>query len=114
MRYSFSSGFTRLAWAFLIAVVLLTIAGRGLTVTVPESTCSDWPLCVLSGPFAWYRTIHFILAGVAAVLVLGLFVRAWQAYRDDRILLPLTTITTILFFGQAFVGAMQMLQGFPL
>jgi protoheme IX farnesyltransferase len=42
-----------------------------------------------------------------------LLYRAWHDLRDHRILLPLTTLTVILFFAQSFVGAMEVTRGFP-
>jgi protoheme IX farnesyltransferase len=114
VRYSFASSFTRLAWGFLVAVFLLTIAGRAVTISGAAFACAGSPFCIPSGLLGWYKFIHLALAVIAALLAIWLFVKAWREQRDDRILLPLTTVTTILFFGQAFVGAMQVVQNFPL
>jgi protoheme IX farnesyltransferase len=53
----------------------------------------------------WFKTVHVVLALLAGGLVLGLFVRAWKWYRADPVLLPLITVTSVLFAGQAFLGA---------
>src|SRR6185436_5207383 len=45
--------------------------------------------------------------------MLIVFRKAWREQRDQRVLLPLTTILTMMFFGQALVGAMQVTQSFP-
>ncbi|MBT3336301.1 MAG: protoheme IX farnesyltransferase [Anaerolineae bacterium] len=42
-----------------------------------------------------------------------LLFRAWRDVRDDRVLLPLATLTVILFFSQIFVGAIEVTRGFP-
>jgi protoheme IX farnesyltransferase len=64
--------------------------------------------------FGWLKLLHVMLAGISAVIVILFFVKAWREQRDNRILLPLSTITTILFFGQAFVGAIQVIRNFPI
>ncbi len=114
MKYSLSSSFTRLAWSVSIAILLLTIAGRVVTVTGAALTCSGWPLCLPASSIGWLKFVHITLAGISAILVIWLFLKAWREQRNDQILLPLTTVVTILFFGQAFVGAMQVVKDFPL
>ncbi len=113
MRYTFSSSFTRLAWMVLGIVLSLTIAGRMVTRTGAALTCSGWPFCIPAGPLGWLKFVHLALAAIGAVLMVWLFLKAWREQRDDRVLLPLTTVTTILFFGQAFVGAVQVARNFP-
>jgi protoheme IX farnesyltransferase len=54
-----------------------------------------------------------LLAVVSGLLVTVMLVKAWRELRDDLILLPLATVTSVLFLGQAFVGAIQVLRGFP-
>jgi heme A synthase len=39
--------------------------------------------------------------------------QAWREQRNQTVLLPLTTILGVMFFGQALVGAMQVLQSYP-
>ncbi len=113
MRYTFSSSFTRLAWMVLGSVLSLTIAGRMVARTGAALTCSGWPFCIPAGPLGWLKFVHLALAAIGAVLMVWLFLKAWREQRDDRVLLPLTTVTTILFFGQAFVGAVQVARNFP-
>jgi protoheme IX farnesyltransferase len=77
-------------------------------------SCGGWPICAPTTLFGLLKLVHILLAGITAVIVVGLCVKAWREQRDDPVLLPLTTVTTILFFGQAFVGAIQVIRGFPL
>lgn len=51
--------------------------------------------------------------GTAGVLVGWLLLLAWSEHRTDTIILPLTTVNAVSFFGQVFVGAMQVLRDFP-
>src|SRR5436190_22172007 len=39
--------------------------------------------------------------------------KAWREQRDQSVLLPLTTILGVMFFGQALIGAMQVTQAYP-
>lgn len=114
MKYSLSSSFARLSLALLGSVLLLTITGRLTTISGAAFACAGWPLCVPASSLGWFKLIHMVLVGVSAVLVIWLYLKAWREQRDDSVLLPLTTITAILFFGQAFVGAIQVARGFPL
>src|SRR4030095_7405400 len=61
----------------------------------------------------WLKLTHILLVGIASVLMLIVFRKAWREQRDQRVLLPLTTILAVMFFGQALVGAMQVTQSFP-
>ena len=45
--------------------------------------------------------------------MLVVFRKAWREERANEIILPLTTILGVMFFGQALVGAMQLSQSFP-
>ena len=112
MKYKFSS-FTRLVWAVMFFVLLLTIAGRVVFLTGAALTCSGSPFCIPTNSLGWIKFVHLALVGISALLIVWLFLKAWREQRDDQLLLPLTTVTTVLFFGQAFVGAIQVVRNFP-
>lgn len=114
MKYSLSSSFARLTLVLLGSVSLLTIAGRLVAVTGAALACVGWPLCIPGSSIGWLKLIHMAFAGWSAILMIWLYLKAWREQRDDPVLLPLTTTTTVLFFGQAFVGAMQVARGFPM
>jgi protoheme IX farnesyltransferase len=114
MKFSFSSSFTRLIWATIFFVLLLTIAGRIVFMTGAALTCSGWLLCIPATSLGWLKAVHLALAGISSLLIVWLFLKAWREQRDDSFLLPLTTGTTVLFFGQVFVGAIQVARNFPL
>ncbi|HUH97623.1 MAG TPA: heme o synthase [Anaerolineales bacterium] len=113
MKYSLSSSFTRLVWATIFFVLLLTIAGRMVFLTGAALTCSGGPFCIPATSLGWLKFLHLALVGISAVLMIWIFLKAWREQRDDSRLLPLTTVTAVLFFGQAFVGAVQVAQNFP-
>jgi protoheme IX farnesyltransferase len=114
MKYSASSPLARLALALFGLVVLLTVVGRAVTLAGAGPACTAWVLCPPLSQLGWLKLLHVGLAAAAAVLVLLLFFRTWREHRNDRVLLPLTTVTAVLFFGQALVGAVQVLRGLPL
>jgi protoheme IX farnesyltransferase len=113
MRNRAFASFARSIVLTSFAVLLLTLAGRAMYLVGAGPLCGTWPFCVPTTPYAWIKLVHMGLAGISGLLIMKLFLTAWQEHRGDRLLLPLTTVTTVLFFGQVFVGAMQVLRGFP-
>ena len=103
MKYSLKSSFARLALSLLFVVLLLTVAGRIVKVTGAGAYCIGWPVCVPSAPLGWFKLAHVTLVGVASILMFIIFLKAWREQREQRILLPLTTILGVMFFGQAMV-----------
>jgi protoheme IX farnesyltransferase len=114
MKFSLSSSFARLTLFILIAIFLVTIGGRLVTLSSATGACMGWPLCQPQGILGWMQLFHRASVGFASVLMVILLYRAWQDVRDHRLLLPLATLTVILFFAQVFVGAIDVARGFPL
>jgi protoheme IX farnesyltransferase len=110
MRYSLKSSFSRYVFVLFFAVLALTIAGRIVSVTGAEAFCKGWPYCVPTAPAGWMKLVHISLVGVASILMLAVLHKAWTEQREQRVILPLTTILGVMFFGQALVGAIQVTQ----
>lgn len=113
MSYSLKSSFARLVLILLSTVLALTVVGRIVKLTGAWADCIGWPLCLPSASLGWLKLAHVLLVGVASVLMLMVFRKAWKEQREERILLPLTTILTVMFFGQAMVGAVLVTQAHP-
>ena len=113
MKYSLNSSFARMVLALFFVVSLLTIAGRVVSVTQAWAYCSGFPFCVPTHPLGWLKQAHIALVGIASILMFFVLRKAWREQRDQRVLLPLTTILGVMFFGQVLVGAMQVTQGYP-
>lgn len=113
MKYSLKSSFARWVLALFFAVLALTIVGRFVAQSGAVAYCSGFPFCVPTQPLGWLKQAHVALVGVASILVLIVFRKAWREQRNQRILLPLTTILGVMFFGQAMVGAMQVTRSYP-
>ncbi len=110
MKYSLESSFSKYVFVLFFAVIALTVAGRIVTLTGAEAYCRGWPLCTPTAPAGWMKLAHISLVGMASLLMLAVFRKAWREQRDQRVILPLTTILAVMFFGQALVGAIQVTQ----
>jgi protoheme IX farnesyltransferase len=113
MRLSVGSRFARQTLVLLVSILFLSAAGGFSTASGLAPACAGWPFCIPSSPWAWFGTLHVLLAGISGLLMCSLLVTAWTKWRSHSVVLPLTTVTAILFFGQAFVGAVQVARGFP-
>jgi heme o synthase len=113
MKFSLRSSFSRYVLALFFVVLVLTLAGRSVTLTSAWAFCAGWPVCTPSAPLGWLKVMHIALVGLASVLMLVVFRKAWRELRQHEIILPLTTILGVMFFGQALVGAIQLSQSFP-
>lgn len=114
MKYSLRSTFSRLVLSLFVAVLFSTILGRMVTVTGASMYCDGWPICVPSNSLGYLKLSHLVLVGIAAVFMALVLRKAWREQRDQNLLLPLTTVTGVLFFGQAFIGAIEVIRGYPL
>lgn len=110
MRTSLKLPFTQGTLLLLFDVLLLSWAGRTVSTSVDSIVCSNWPLCLAGSEASWIWLIHVVLAGLAGLLVIGLFLAAWRKHRTDLVLLPLTTVMAVLFFGQALLGAILLVR----
>lgn len=113
MKYSLRSSFARWVLGLFLAVSLLTVLGRLVAVTGAIAYCDGFPFCVPIHPLGWFKQAHILSVGVASLLMLLVFRKAWTEQRGQRVLLPLTTILGVMFFGQALVGAMQVTLAYP-
>jgi heme o synthase len=113
MKYSLRSSFARWVLSLFFAVLAVTILGRIVAVTGAIAYCEGFPFCAPVHPLGWLKQAHILFVGVASLTMLVVFRKAWREQRQQRILLPLTTILGVMFFGQALVGAMQVTQSYP-
>lgn len=114
MKYSLKSSFSRLVLGLFAIVFLLTVVGRIVKVTGAWAYCIGWPVCMPTNPLGILILAHLALTGAASVFMVLVWRKAWREQRSQNLLLPLTTVTGVLFFGQVFVGAIQVTGGYPL
>lgn len=110
MTYSLRSSFARYVAVLFFAVLALTVMGRMVTLTGAEAFCRGWPFCVPTAPAGWLKLAHMSFVGIASILMVVVFRKAWLEQREHQVILPLTTILAVVFFGQALVGAIQVTQ----
>jgi protoheme IX farnesyltransferase len=113
VKYSLKSSFSRWVLALFFAVLALTILGRAVAVTGAIAYCEGFPFCIPTHPLGWLKQAHILSVGVASLLMVIVFRKAWREHRTHMVILPLTTILAVMFFGQALVGAMQVAQSYP-
>ncbi|MDX1379089.1 MAG: heme o synthase, partial [Anaerolineales bacterium] len=108
MSFSLRSSFAKYVFVLFVAVLALTIAGRVVSLTGAEAYCRGWPICTPTAPEGWVKIAHISLVGIASLLMIAVFHKAWREQRDQRVILPLTTMLAVMFFGQAMIGAVQI------
>lgn len=114
MKLSLSSTFTRLTFATMLATLLATVMGRLVALYGAATACVGWPLCVPVDSIGWVVLGHRLAVALAIGMMLWLLQTAWLHYREESVLLPLTTVVATLYFGQALIGVTQVFSGYPL
>jgi protoheme IX farnesyltransferase len=107
MKYSLQTSFARRTMLLLVAVFMLTVVGRLVTVSGASMFCSGWPLCIPTETIGYLKLIHLALVGMASIVMLDVWHKAWREQRHHMTLLPLTTITGVMFMGQSLIGAIS-------
>ncbi len=106
----------KLSASLLAATIFLTIIGRFVTTFDAGRACTAFPVCtaqLFSNPLAWLAMAHR-LAVVLVFLVLIRVVRhAWRFYRHETLILTSVSAMLVLFIGQIFLGAYQVIVLFP-
>ena len=96
-----------LAFGALISGVFLAESGLGFS-------CKTWPLCDSIWPptgLLWIPLIHRVVVGLVGIFLLRFTQAAWRIQRNEKLILTLVTSLTILYFGQAFIGALLSIRG---
>lgn len=114
MKYSLKTSFARWTAVLVVAVFALTVIGRLVTITGAAFFCPGWPVCMPTAPIGYLKLVHLVLVGVASLVMFLVWRKAWRELRHHAVLLPLTTITGVMFMGQALVGAIEVTRQFPM
>lgn len=114
MKYSLQTKFAKLTFGLFLSILLLTILGNIVANTNASSFCVGYVFCLPTQPVGYFKLAHVLLAGISSVVLWLVWQKAWREHKHHKILLPLTSVTTVLFLGQSFVGMIQVIRGFPL
>lgn len=114
---NFTTSFSRLALAALISTFIVLVSGVFVAGSGATKSCTGWPLCsgswIPSDPLGWIQMTHRFIVALVSVLILVLMVQAWRTQRMRISIYPAAIVSGILFFAQAFVGALNTTQNFP-
>jgi protoheme IX farnesyltransferase len=113
MKYSLKSSFSRLVFVLFVAILMVTFFGRVVTITGASKDCAGWSLCIPTASLGYLKLAHLFLAGVTSILMIWTLRKAWREQREEKLLLPLATVTGVLFFGQSLIGAIEVTRAYP-
>jgi heme o synthase len=113
MKYSIRSSFSRYTLALLLSMLFVTVLGLLVTRMGVRAYCEGLLVCIPSNPLEYLKLAHLASVGIAAVIMILVWRKAWREQREHLSLLPLTTITGVMFFGQVLIGAIQISRAFP-
>ena len=116
-RLNFNTPFTGLALGALIGTFVVLVSGVFVAGSGATKSCTGWPLCNGSlfpgDTLGWIQMTHRFIVALVSVLILILMVQAWRTQRMRISVYPAAIVSGTLFFAQAFVGALNTTQGFP-
>ncbi len=116
-RLQFRSRFPRLSVGAVIGIFMVLVSGAIVAVTDATYACSGWPLCngelIPSNPLGWIHMGHRLLVAILSIYLIVLLIRAWRTQRTQRGILIASTLTVVLYFSQAVVGAVKVSTQFP-
>ncbi len=118
LAFSLNTPFAHLTkWTVAFLFIVLS---SGVYVSLSQATfaCSGWPLCngewIPVHPLGWANMAHRLLVGGGSFFMLGMLRRAWQTQRRQVAILSAASLTVVLYFSQAFVGALKVTGDFPI
>ncbi|MCW5877076.1 MAG: heme o synthase [Anaerolineales bacterium] len=117
-RLQFRSRFSRSARGALVGIFVVLVSGALVAMTNATYACSGWPLCngelIPGHPLGWVHMGHRLAVALVSVHLVMLLARAWRTQRTQRGILISATLTVVLYFSQALVGAVKVSSQFPI
>ncbi len=115
-RMSFKSPFSKISLWSLGIIFIVLISGMIVTNSGLGLSCESWPLCdgltIPTTSIAWVELIHRAAVGLGSIVMIVLLLNAWRTQRTQRAILTAATTTVMLYFSQAFVGAIKTLRNY--
>lgn len=113
MKYFLRTSFARFTFVLLMVILFSTILGNMVSSTNASLFCDGAVICLPTQPVGYLKFLHVLLVGISFIVMAIVWRKAWREQKHHKVLLSLTTVTTILFLGQSFVGAIQAVRGYP-
>jgi len=113
-RLLFTGRFNRQSVVFVVLAFSAMISGVFLAESGLGFSCETWPICDSVWPpvgILWIPLIHRIVVGLVGIFLLRFTLVAWRNQRTEKLILTLVTSQLILYFAQAFVGALLTIRG---
>jgi protoheme IX farnesyltransferase len=114
---TYQPGFPRLSLWALVALFIVLLSGVFVAGSEATKACAGWPLCngllFPTTMLEWIHMLHRFIVGAASILMVILMVQAWRLQRNRLAIYPAAAVSTVLFFSQAYVGALKTTHHFP-
>lgn len=113
-HFDMKDSFARQGRGLVLAAYIALISGVFLAESRLGLNCDRWPVCSSSWPPngpEWIPFAHRLVVGIVALFLLHFAQRAWKEKRSEKIVLTLATSLSILYLGQAFIGAFLSVRG---
>jgi protoheme IX farnesyltransferase len=110
--------YSRRAVCAVLAILFVLVSGVFVSVSGARDACLGWPLCggdiLPDNSLVWVALAHRFIVSMVGVYLVFFNRNAWRTYRMDRLILVAANMLVVLYFAQAFVGAMLSIKGYPL
>ena len=114
----FNSIFSRRAIGAVIFILFVLVSGVFVSVSGARGACLGWPLCggnmLPEGTLDWIALTHRLIVSMVGIYLIFFNRMAWRTHRKDRLILVASNMLVVLYFAQAFVGAMLSIKNYPL
>jgi len=113
----YKSAFARKSLWAMVSTFVVLVSGAIVVMTHSTYACVGWPLCnsqwIPVHPMGWFHMLHRLIVLLVSIQVVGLVHKAWKSQRTQPAILTTATVLGILYFAQAFVGALKVTLKFP-
>jgi len=116
-RLEYKNDYSKLSLYTLLAIFVILVSGAIVASSNSTEACSGWPLCngvfIPNNLLAWIHMSHRVLVALSVALMVYLYNKTIKE-STARMEVKFAALSTILlFFIQAFIGALKVSTRFP-